>query len=413
MSTERANAMELLASTDPLSDAACIGLLHYCEEDDLVDFKEGFDPKSDKSWIDMAIDCAAFANTNGGYVILGIRDKTWDLVGLDDEAAGALADTKKVLEKVNRNLVPPLTRLRTRHVRHDNRTFIALCVPCSTDCTHIFESNLDWSPSPGKTLTRVSKGAIYVRRSASNQVLTSSDFENLLQRRLQRFRSKVLEGVARVVNAPAGHDVVTIIQARDAAGAQSITIGDAPESSGLIGKQVKLASSAIAERLAVYRALTDADPQATVPLHCLYEAYATREAMDIDASVKRWLAFHSAVGGAPLFFWLRELTTAEAREILELAFHAPGHRKGYIVTYSGFYGEHFYEKLRDRMARLVWWSIRAFPGTHALLNVGPSKQVAEDSRRATELARLLTAHRDGGSEHELERLDCALYAPFD
>lgn len=410
----RTGAGDALRSSDPLADEVCIGLLHYCEEDDLVDFKEAFDPKSEKCWIDLATDCVAFANTNGGYIVLGVRDKTWNQVGLDATVATGLSDTKKVLEKVNRNLVPVLLGVRTRHFQIEEKHFVVIYVPCSEDCTHIFESNLDWQPEPGKTLTRVSKGAIYVRRSASNQVLTSADFEALLQRRLQHFRRKVLDGVARVVNAPPGHDVVTIVQTSDATGGHAITVSDAPETSGLVGKPLKLASSGIAERLALYRALTDADSKAAVPVHCLFEAYANREIMGLDEATKCWVALHCALEGVPVFYWFKDLKPAQARDTLRQAFNlAAGYRRGYILTYSGFYGQSFYDSLRERMESQGFWGTRAFPGKNALLNAVRSKQVESDAPRATELAQQLMSQRDWTLEHELERLDCSLYAPFD
>jgi predicted HTH transcriptional regulator len=175
--SDRISVKQHLASEDPLNDVACKGLLSYREEDQLVDFKQAFDYKNDKSWIDLAIDCVALANTHGGYVVFGVADKTWDLTGLGADSITALADTKKVLEKINRNLNPTLTGVRTRHIEHDGLQFIVLYVPCSDYCTHIFETNVDWSPSPDKTLPAIPKGAIYVRRAASNQIMTAADFE--------------------------------------------------------------------------------------------------------------------------------------------------------------------------------------------------------------------------------------------
>jgi predicted HTH transcriptional regulator len=57
-------------------------ILAHREEDELVDYKEAFLPESAKSWIALASDCAAFANTKGGYLVFGLKDKTWELVGV-------------------------------------------------------------------------------------------------------------------------------------------------------------------------------------------------------------------------------------------------------------------------------------------------------------------------------------------
>src|SRR5690348_13359365 len=106
----RLPARELLQSSDPLSEIACESLIHYSEEDELVDFKETFDHSvNSRSWLELACDCAAFANTHGGFLVFGVRDKTWEHIGLTSDTATALADIKKVLEKVNRGLSPAIT----------------------------------------------------------------------------------------------------------------------------------------------------------------------------------------------------------------------------------------------------------------------------------------------------------------
>jgi hypothetical protein len=50
----RVSARDLIASSDPLSDEACVGLLIYGEEDELVDFKQTFDLRlSDLGFLTM------------------------------------------------------------------------------------------------------------------------------------------------------------------------------------------------------------------------------------------------------------------------------------------------------------------------------------------------------------------------
>ena len=47
-----------------------------------VDYKESFD-KSNGSWAELAKDAYGLANFGGGYIFLGVRDGTWEPVGLD------------------------------------------------------------------------------------------------------------------------------------------------------------------------------------------------------------------------------------------------------------------------------------------------------------------------------------------
>ncbi|MFJ7258210.1 helix-turn-helix domain-containing protein [Streptomyces sp. NPDC098085] len=55
------------------------------ESDDL-DWKEQLpQPPRDGRWNELANDVAAMADTRGGLLIFGVRDKTCDLVGIDLE----------------------------------------------------------------------------------------------------------------------------------------------------------------------------------------------------------------------------------------------------------------------------------------------------------------------------------------
>jgi hypothetical protein len=114
----------------------------------------------------------------------------------------------------------------------------------------------------------------------------------------------MLEGVARVIQAPVNHEVVTIVRSSDASGASTITIGDAPDSLNLRGKPLRLARDSITETIRVLEALTNADERVNVPDSILFEAYAARETLNADGSIVEWLAFHSLLSASPVFWWL-------------------------------------------------------------------------------------------------------------
>lgn len=280
-----------------------------------------------------------------------------------------------------------------------------------------------WNPLPHarvaaqwrrRALVRVPKGAIYTRRSASKQIMTAVDFEALVERRLQRFRSKILEGVARVVAAPPHHEIVTVVRGEDALGAATVTIADAPASIDLRGKPLKLVSNSILDKISLYRGVTQSDERIEVPRGFLYEVFVSRNELKLDGDIAEWLAFHSLKMGAPCFVWLRGMKRSAAQEIIKRAFEAsPYWRKQYILRYSGFYGERFFNLLRDRLKDVPRVPVMQFRPRKELLNVDASRYPDEDENKATELAQLLMREHNSMQEHELEKLDCALYAPFD
>lgn len=411
MTDPRPKIAELLKASDPLSDANCTALLNYREEDQLIDFKESFDPTSDKSWIDLAIDCVAFANTYGGYIVFGVVNGTWKEVGVGPEEVAVLTDTKRVLDQVNKCLAPPIVHMRTRSFASaaGDMAFVVAFIPPTLNATHIYESNRDIPLPGGRSQPRIQKGAIFVRRVASNQILVSADFENLVNRRIDRFRDRILEGLTKVVRAEADEEIVTVRVAPTKGGARNVTIVSAAESLAISGKTVSIALNGIADRVSAYMALSSSGGGAVVPEAFLYEAYALRAELQ-DADQYKWLALESLVVGVPAFYWLSHLDKAIARSIIDAASKRARWCREQVRDVAGFYGETLYKKLNDRLED--HGLKKAFRPKAQLFGTSKSKVPIADSARATDQAKALAERSDASLRWQLVKLDCALYAPF-
>jgi hypothetical protein len=288
-------------------------------------------------------------------------------------------------------------------------------VPPSSDCTHIFETEVSWSPEAGKTLVLISKGAIFVRRSGSSQVLTAADFEHLVERRLLRFREKVMEGMARVVHAAPGHEVLTVSHPAHAGGTVTVKVEAAPAQLGLSGRALILNATTPAERVELSMALAAAQAGYAADRNLLFSAYASRDDFDHEEKAWPWLAHQSLLVGAPAFYWLAKLTREQAHNVLEESFQASSHlRKVTILRYSGFFGKSLHDRFFERLGKsgrdygaVPWRAVEN------LFKTGPSDNRDRDQSRATELARTLANSAfDALTWYELEKLDCAVYAPF-
>lgn len=73
---------EMVVSGD-LSAEGALYLVKAHMECEWLDYKESLVLEQDKALCDFARDVLALKNSGGGYLVVGVRDKTWDAVGLD------------------------------------------------------------------------------------------------------------------------------------------------------------------------------------------------------------------------------------------------------------------------------------------------------------------------------------------
>ncbi len=181
-----------LDSNDPLCDEAIDSLLNHKEEDLYVDYKESFSSKNEKDWFGLTADAMAFANTLGGYIVFGVTDETFSLVGLEKVALKALVNTNLVLQKLNRHIRPPFTHIRTKKLTRNDLDVAVWYIPESKGKTHIVvkEGKVKYESGSFKTILR--PGMILARRSGTNQILEPEDLEFILDRRIEYFKESIL-----------------------------------------------------------------------------------------------------------------------------------------------------------------------------------------------------------------------------
>ena len=111
--TKQISIKSFIASEDPLSQDIFDLLIAHREEDFYVDYKESFDPKRENQWLGITKDAMAFANTMGGYILFGVEDLTFNLIGLSEDIVKILTNTNMILQKLNRYVAPAFTGIRT------------------------------------------------------------------------------------------------------------------------------------------------------------------------------------------------------------------------------------------------------------------------------------------------------------
>ena len=98
-----------------------------------IDFKEKVEYSKPKSWLKSV---SAFANTNGGILLFGIRDVDKELIGLKD----IVKDTEKVSELIN-DKITPLPRYELNTFKENNKNFLEIKVGDGPRTPYYYDSD--------------------------------------------------------------------------------------------------------------------------------------------------------------------------------------------------------------------------------------------------------------------------------
>lgn len=98
-----------------------------------IDFKEKVEYNKPKSWLKSV---SAFANSNGGILLFGVRDIDKKLIGLED----ITKDSEKVSELIN-NKITPLPRYELKTFVEDNKKFMEIKVGDGPKTPYYYDSD--------------------------------------------------------------------------------------------------------------------------------------------------------------------------------------------------------------------------------------------------------------------------------
>jgi ATP-dependent DNA helicase RecG len=102
-------------------------------ENSNIDFKEKVETSKPKSWLKSV---SAFANTNGGVILFGVRDNDRFAVGLND----IVGDSEKVSQLIN-SKITPLPRYELNTFIEDKKDFIELKIGDGPRTPYYYDSD--------------------------------------------------------------------------------------------------------------------------------------------------------------------------------------------------------------------------------------------------------------------------------
>ena len=204
-----------------------------------------------KKWLDITKDIMAFANTRGGYLVFGIRDGTFDLVGLNENVVRTLTNTTLIQQKINRYLDPPINSLRSKSFTKNEQQIVGLFIPVSAGITHIISKDGNFSyPKSKKEETVFRKGTIYVRQSAGNHLVDSRDLDSIIDRRMAHFKESLLKNITQIVESPVQSKVVIVSDDPNAEIDGEFVLGDGPNAILLEGRSFTTSPKTVEEHIA-------------------------------------------------------------------------------------------------------------------------------------------------------------------
>lgn len=343
-----------LSSSDPLSDDAVDFILKHREENRLVDYKEAFNTKEEIEWLNITKDVLAFANTESGYLVFGVKDGSYEMVNLEEADYKFLTDVNKVQQKLNKCISPLLKNLRTKGFERQGKKAVIMYIPESLGKTHIVikDGFIKFQNGTERFILRV--GMIFIRKSGGNQIIDPDDFEWLINRRIDRYKDSLLEKIARVVEAPPEHEVLIYDTKKseiDSNNQKIIRISSSPDSIPVKGLSFTIPPTTDEQLISSWIALHQKDSKFIPRLDELYRLYGKRHELTLNDEQCLGLAIFSLANGLTGFFWLSLLDKDNVYHALDSAFEISTIQNRWVILdVSAFLGKTIYKKILKKFS---------------------------------------------------------------
>lgn len=170
--------------------------LNANRESGILEFKEGFhqDPLSKEAtgaWCEIIKDIVAMANTNGGFILLGLRND--GSVSEVDVAPFVSIDPAKITDKIYSYTGAHFDGFHLSSEYKDGKLIAVLQIEEAENIL-VFINPGNYIDSHGKQKSAFTVGATYVRHGAKSEPCTAEDMHKIVSRKVEARVSKMLAG---------------------------------------------------------------------------------------------------------------------------------------------------------------------------------------------------------------------------
>jgi hypothetical protein len=166
-----------------------------------LDFKSKFEGADAGDWIEIIKDIVAFANSGGGTILIGVSD---DGAPSGADVAGALAiDPADLTNRIHKYTSTHFHDFEFTECEKGGHEICAIMIR-SCRVPLVFTRVGTYEVAHGRQKTVFSAGTVYFRHGAKSEPGTSEDLRMFLERELELTKRSWLDGIAKVVEAPAG-----------------------------------------------------------------------------------------------------------------------------------------------------------------------------------------------------------------
>jgi hypothetical protein len=342
--------------------------LNAKRESKYVEFKERFDPSSAAEWCEVIKDIVAIANSGGGIIVFGL-DNSGNPTGDPLDALSHL-DPADIANKISRYAGSTQVELEVLQLEKVGVTLYAFVIQ-PAPIPIVFQKPGTYDTGTRGQKTAFSVGTVYFRHGAKSEPGTSDDLRAVVERQLEVIRHSWIKGVRKVVQAPAGSQIIAVrpgeksgttsfastVRVVNDPSATPVLLTRAPDQSAIGNFVHEEISEGIFDEINnvidANRVLARGQRHFFLGAPVYYRIYAERQHVNQnDAGMA--VLLHSAVCDlySPALFWASTLPPEiVAGALAKLYLHPTSPQIHSLVRMSVLLGREFYEWLLEKWNR--------------------------------------------------------------